>query len=140
LTRDRVGAMIAPMMHEEEYAIVKSLVPVAWADGVFAEKEMEMLVALLDAYRASEAQRAEILEYAKEKRTIDDINLQDLSAADRRVLLQQAVLLTFVDGEQAADEDAFLKQLASKLRIPDDESKQVMTEAAERAKKLLNLL
>jgi hypothetical protein len=132
--------MIAPMMQEEEFAIVKSLVPVAWADGVYAEKEKEMLEALLDAYRASETQKEAIREYAKEKKTIDDINLQDLSAADRRVLLQQAVLLTFVDGEQAPEEDAFLKQLGVKLRIPDDEAKQVMTEAAERAKKLLNLL
>jgi len=128
------------MMHEEEYAIVKSLVPVAWADGVFAEQEKEMLNALLDAYRASETQKAEIMEYAKEKRTIDDINLQDLSAADRRVLLQQAVLLTFADGEQATAEDEFLTALTKKLRIPDEEAKQVVTEASERAKKLLNLL
>jgi uncharacterized membrane protein YebE (DUF533 family) len=128
------------MMHEEEYAIVKSLVPVAWADGVFADKEKEMLHALLDAYRASETQKAEILEYAKEKRTLEDINLQDLSAADRRVLLQQAVLLTFVDGEQAKEEDEFLHALGKRLRIPDEEAKQTMHEAAERAKKLLNLL
>lgn len=128
------------MMHEEEYAIVKSLVPVAWADGVFAEQEREMLHALLDAYRASEAQKAEIMEYAKEKRTIDDINLQDLSAADRRVLLQQAVLLTYADGEQASSEDAFLTALTKKLRIPDEEAKNVVAEASERAKKLLNLL
>jgi uncharacterized tellurite resistance protein B-like protein len=128
------------MMHEEEYAIVKSLVPVAWADGVFADKEKEMLHALLDAYRASEAQKAELMEYAKEKRTIDDINMQDLSAADRRVLLQQAVLLTYADGEQAKEEDEFLTALTKKLRIPDDEAKQVVTEASERAKKLLNLL
>jgi uncharacterized tellurite resistance protein B-like protein len=140
LTGALVGAMIAHMMQEEEFAIVKSLVPVAWADGVYAEKEKEMLEALLEAYRASETQKEAIREYAKEKKTIDDINLQDLSAADRRVLLQQAVLLTFVDGEQAPEEDAFLKQLGAKLRIPDDEAKQVMTEAADRAKKLLNLL
>ena len=128
------------MMHEEEYAIVKSLVPVAWADGVFADKEKEMLQALLEAYRASEAQKAEIMEYAAEKRTIDDINLQDLSAGDRRVLLQQAVLLTYADGEQAKEEDEFLTALTKKLRIPEAEAKQVVTEASERAKKLLNLL
>ena len=128
------------MMHEEEYAIVKSLVPVAWADGVMADKEKEMLTALLEAYRASETQKAEILEYAKEKRTLEDINLQDLSAADRRVLLQQAVLLTFVDGEQAKEEDEFLTAMSKKLRIPDEEAKGVISEAAARAKKLLDLL
>ena len=87
-------------MHEQEYAIVHALVPVAWADGNFDAKEKEMLEALLDAYGASEEQKTQLREYAKEKRTLDDIHLQDLSAADRRVLLQNAVLMSFADGEQ----------------------------------------
>jgi uncharacterized tellurite resistance protein B-like protein len=127
-------------MHEQELAIVKALVPVAWADGKFAEQELECLKAFLDAYNASEEERKSILEYAKEKRTLDDINLQDLSADDRRILLQHAVLVSFADGEQAVEEDSFLRDLAQRLRIPDDEAKAVMTEAAARAKKNLNLL
>lgn len=127
-------------MHEEEFAIVRSLVPVAWADGEFAEKEKEMLEALLEAYGANEEQKAQLREYAKEKRTLDDIVLQDLSYGDRRVLLQCAVLLTFADGEQYAAESKFLHELAVKLRIPEDEAKQVIAEAETRAKKNLNLL
>src|SRR5687768_9432039 len=105
-------------MHEEEFAIVRGLVPVAWADGEFAEKEKEMLEALLDAYGANEQERTQLREYAKEKRTLDDINLQDLSAGDRRVLLQCAVLLTFADGEQHPAESKLLGELATHLRIP----------------------
>ncbi len=127
-------------MHEQEYAIVRALVPVAWADGEFADKEKEMLDALLDAYEASDAEKKALREYAKEKRTLEDIELQDLSASDRRVLLQHAVLLTFADGKQAAEEAKFLKDLAVKLRIPDEEAKAVVTEAEARAKKHLELL
>jgi DnaJ-domain-containing protein 1 len=127
-------------MNEEEFAIVRGLVPVAWADGSFADKEKEMLEALLDAYRASDEQKHALREYAKEKRTLDDINLQDLSAGDRRVLLQCAVLLSFADGEQHVSESQLLVELASKLRIPDDEAKHVIAEAEVRAKKNLNLL
>ncbi|MDF2694407.1 MAG: hypothetical protein K0S65_2790 [Labilithrix sp.] len=127
-------------MNEEEFAIVRGLVPVAWADGSFAEKEKEMLEALLDAYQASDDQKQALREYAKEKRTLDDINLQDLSAGDRRVLLQCAVLLSFADGEQHVSESELLVQLASKLRIPEDEAKHVIAEAETRAKKNLNLL
>lgn len=127
-------------MQEEEFAIVRSLVPVAWADGDFADTEKEMLEALLDAYGANDDQKAQLREYAKEKRTLEDIVLQDLSFGDRRVLLQCAVLLTFADGEQHAAESKLLHELAVKLRIPDDEAKQVISEAEARAKRNLNLL
>ena len=42
-------------MHEQDLAIVKGLVSVAWADGVFAEREREMLDALLEAYGANDS-------------------------------------------------------------------------------------
>jgi tellurite resistance protein len=127
-------------MHEQDIAIVKALVPVAWADGQFAEQEKETLEALLDAYDATDDEKTQLREYAKERRTIDDINLQDLSADDRRVLLQHAVLLSFADGDQSKDELDFLDKLAAKLKIPPDEAKAMMDAAAERAKKFLHIL
>jgi tellurite resistance protein len=127
-------------MHDETYAIIQALVPVAWADGDFAEKEKEMLDALLDAYEATPEEKKRLQEYAKEKRTLDDINLQDLSAGDRRVLLQHAVLLSFADGEQHPAESKLLTELATKLKVPAEEAKAVMAEAEARAKKNLKLL
>jgi uncharacterized tellurite resistance protein B-like protein len=127
-------------MNEEEFAIVRALVPVAWADGDFADKEKEMLEALLEAYGADDSQKGALREYAKDRRTIDDINLQDLSAGDRRVLLQCAVLLTFADGVQHASESRLLGELAVKLRIPEDEAKHVIADAETRAKKNIGLL
>ena len=127
-------------MHDGEFAIVRALVPVAWADGDFADKEREMLDGLLEAYGATDAERDQLREYAKEKRTLEDIDLQELSSADRRVLLQIAVLLTFADGHQHVDEVKIVNELATKLRIPDDESKAVIAAAEERAKKNLTLL
>ena len=127
-------------MQEETFALIQALVPIAWADGDFAAKEKEMLDALLDAYEATAEEKAKLQDYAKEKRTLEDINLQDLSAASRRVLLQHAVLLSFADGEQHATESKLIGELAIKLRIPEDEAKAVITEAEARAKKNLNLL
>src|SRR5438445_13706219 len=127
-------------MHEQDIAIVKALVPVAWADGQCAEQEKETLEALLDAYDATDDEKTQLREYAKERRTIDDINLQDLSADDRRVLLQHAVLLSFADGDQSQDELDFLDKLAAKLKIPADEAHAMMDAAAERAKKFLHIL
>ena len=127
-------------MHEQDIAIVKALVPVAWADGEFAEQEMETLEALLDAYSATDEERRALKEYAKVKRTLDDIELQELSADDRRVLLQHAVLLSFADGKQTPDEVELLEKLAAKLKIPDAEAQASMKAAAERAHKFLHLL
>jgi uncharacterized tellurite resistance protein B-like protein len=127
-------------MHEQDLAIVKALVPVAWADGVFADTERQMLDALLDAYRATDKEREILHEYAEQKRTLDDIDLQELSADDRRVLLQHAVLLTFADGDQSDGEVTMLKGLAQKLRIPESEASALMAAGAERAKKYLHLI
>jgi uncharacterized tellurite resistance protein B-like protein len=127
-------------MHEQDIAIVKALVPVAWADGEFAEQEMETIDALLDAYNATDDEKRAVKEYAKQKRTLDEIDLQELSADDRRVLLQHAVLLSFADGKQSPDEVEFLQRLVAKLKIPDAEAKTVMRCAAERARKFLHLL
>lgn len=127
-------------MHEQDIAIVKALVPVAWADGVFAQTEKEMLDALLDAYSATDKEKEILREYAATKRSLDDIELQNLSADDRRVLFQHAVLLTFADGDQSKDEVGMLDELAKKLRLADDETKALMKTGAERAKKYLHLL
>jgi tellurite resistance protein len=127
-------------MDEQDIAIVKGLIPVAWADGVFEDREREMVDAVLDAYRASDAQKSAIHDYAKERRTLDDIELSDLSADDRRILLQHAVLLSFADGAQSTEEAAILKALAQKLRIPDDEAQALLDAGAERAKRYLHLM
>jgi uncharacterized tellurite resistance protein B-like protein len=127
-------------MHEQDLAIVKALVSVAWADGVFADRERQMLDALMDAYGAAPEERKALSLYAAQRRTLDDINPQDLSADDRRVLLQHAVLLTFADGAQATDETEMLAALSAKLRIPEDEAKALIDAGATRAKKSLHLL
>ena len=127
-------------MHEQDMAIVKALVPVAWADGVFDVKEKEMLEALLDAFQASDDEKKEMRDYASHEKTIDDINLQDLSADDRRLLLQHAVFLTFVDGEQGDPERAFLEKLVERLKLPKEEADELSEMSAARAKRLLELL
>jgi uncharacterized tellurite resistance protein B-like protein len=127
-------------MHEQNMAIVKSLVSVAWADGVFADAEKEMVEALIAAFEATDDEARQIRAYAAEKRSIDDIPVTDLSSDDRRLLVQHAVLLTYVDGQQAESEKQFIDALCEKLRIPAAEAKDLVEAAAARAKRFLNLL
>lgn len=127
-------------MHEYNMAILKSLVSVAWADGHFAEKEREMVEALITAFDANEEQAKEVRDYAAEKKTLNDMPIDELSDDDRRVLLQHAVLLTWVDGEQHDDEKKVLDELCSQLGLPEAEAADLVKHANERAKRFLKLL
>lgn len=127
-------------MHEQDFAIVKALVPVAWADGEFAEREKQTLEALLDAFGADDVEREQVRAFAEKKRTLDDIDLSSLSADDRRILLQHAVLMSFADGKQDEAERKLLDELAKRLKVPDAEAKAILEAAAARAQKLLHLL
>lgn len=127
-------------MHEQNLAILKGLVSVAWADGRVAEEELEVIEALLDAFEATPSEAREVREFAKTPKTLDDVPLTDMSHDDRRVLLQHAVLLTYIDGEQHEQEKKLLEGLCEKLRIPSLEAKGIIESASERAKHFLNLL
>lgn len=127
-------------MQEHQEAMIKSLVAVAWADGRVDGEETEVIEALLSAFEIDGADADHIREYAKQPRTLDDVPLTDLSASDRRALLQHAVILTFIDGHQSDEEKAVLNDLVQRLRLPDAEAKVLLEASEQRAKRLLSLL
>ncbi len=127
-------------MHEENMAILKALVPVAWADGKFADQEKEVLDALLEAFGASDEEAIELRTYAETPRNVDDIPITDLSFDDRRVLLQHAVFLSFADGDPSDPEVKLIDAMVEKLRIPSEEATALREAASDRAKRYLNVL
>ncbi len=127
-------------MHEENMAILKGLVCVAWADGRIAGEESEIIDGLLGAFEATPTERRALQLFAKEPRDIADVPIHELSYDDRRVLLQHAVLVTFVDGEQHEKEKKLIDKLCEVLRIPAIEAKGIIFAAEERAKSMLNRL
>jgi len=120
--------------------MVKSLVAVAWADGRLHAYEAQLIEALLLAFELDEDTANALRAYAAQPRVLEDIPLHDLSADDRRLLLQHAVLLTYVDGEQSAEERALLYVLAGRLRVSESEARPLMERAARRAERLKILL
>jgi len=127
-------------MHAQDLAIVRGLVSVAWADERIADEEQQVLDALLAAYGASPSETRELRKYAEKRHTLEDIELTELGADDRRVLLQHAVLLTFIDGEQHQKEKDLLEDLVTRLRIPPVEAQRVIGVAEQRARSLLDQL
>ena len=124
-------------MHEQDKAILEGLVCVAWSDGTFEDREKEMLDALLEGFGATEEEQKEVRDWADTPRKLEDIPLNELSFGDRRTLYAHAVVLTWVDGDQADSEVAFLEQLREQLRITEDEGKEIFSVSSARAKQLL---
>jgi tellurite resistance protein len=127
-------------VHPQDLAIVKGLVSVAWADGHIAAEESEIISSLLDAYAATPTERREIELFARQPRTLEDVPIHDLSHDDRRVLLQHAVLISFVDGSQDEKEKRLIDELCEVLRIPAVEARGIVRAAEERAKSMLERL
>lgn len=128
------------VMHEQDLAILKGLVSVAWADGRVDDTETEIIDALLEAFEATASEAHEVRRYAATERGIEDVPIAELSYDDRRVLLQHAVFLTLADGEQAETEKKLLDELCRKLRIPEVEAKGIISMAERRAKEMRKLL
>jgi tellurite resistance protein len=127
-------------MHDQNMAILKGLVSVAWADGRVQKEELEVIEGLLAAFGATPSEVYEIRKYAQEERKLEDIPLTDLSFDDRRLLLQHAVLLTFIDGEQHEKEKRIISDLCEYLRIPALEARGIIDVSEGRARSMLGLL
>lgn len=127
-------------MQDAQEAMLKSLVAVAWADGRLENEETEVIEALISAFGVEGEPAESIRAFAKTPKSIDDVPITELSASDRRVLLQHAVIVTYIDGTQSDKEREVLDALIAKLRVPAEEAKQILDDAETRAKRLLSLL
>jgi uncharacterized tellurite resistance protein B-like protein len=114
-------------MTPSEKNIVKCLVAIAWADGKVAAPEAGVIEGMLCGFDASEAEERELLQYAKQKRTlVDDAPIKELSREDRELLLANAALLTHADGEQSDEEQGLLQRLIGLLEFSEADAKQIL--------------
>ena len=122
-------------MTPNEKSIVKGLVAVAWADGSVEAPEAGVFEGLLFAFDATDEEEAEILEYAKTRRTLQDIPLDALSADDRALLLGNAALLICADGVETDAERTLLRDLTRLLEIGGPEADKIISGARAGAKR-----
>jgi tellurite resistance protein len=114
-------------MTPNEKNIVKCLVAIAWADGKVAAPEAGVIEGMLCGFDASDEEEREILQFAKQKRTLAaDAPIADLNREDRELLLANAALLTHADGEQSDDERALLQKLIGLLELSEADAQQIL--------------
>lgn len=121
-------------MQDHQRAMLKSLVAVAWADNDLHAHERAVIDALIAAYELNADEAKEILAFADTKPNLDQIDLTELSASDRRALIQTATMLTYADGEQSDSERALLTELSKRLKLDPAEAKTLIEAAEARAK------
>ena len=113
-------------------AMLKSLVAVAWADGRIENEETEVIEALISAFGVEGCASCVIREYAKTPKSINDVPTTELSASDRRVLLQHAVIVTYIGPlhVKLEREDGAIFQIASDPH-PDHPSEFYLDKAGD---------
>jgi len=122
----------------EALAALKTLVTVAWADGKIAPGEQELLGALIESAGLSAGELASLQAFASEPRSLADAPVERLGEAARRDVLERAVMLSLIDGDEHPDEKRILADLAARLGLPDAE--QVLASGAARARRMRELL
>ncbi len=125
------------MLTVEKKSILQLLIALAWADGHVDEEEIDVIKALIDAFNADETESKEILEWAKVKRTLDEVDITSLTTSDLTLTLQYGVLLAHIDGEFSKSEAGAINDLIKKCGLSQEEAKPLLDSAAAFAKSLL---
>jgi tellurite resistance protein len=113
-------------MTPSEKKVVKSLVAVAWADGKVAQPERHVIEGLLAGFDASDDEEKEVLEYARQRRTLADVPVSDLNEEERELLLANAALLTHADGDQSDGEKDLLDKLIGLLGFSKEDAGKIL--------------
>ncbi len=128
------------MLDDKKKKLLRLLVALAWADGRVDQEEMEVVEAMLDAFGAEKGEGDDIREWAKQPRSLDEIDVSDITEDDAELVLFQAVFLTFIDGEQSKEEIDLLNTFSAKIGLSPDRAKTVLDRATLKAKELLPVL
>ena len=128
------------MLDDTRKKLLKLLVALAWADGKVDEEELEVVEAMFDTFEADKTTAEEIRQWAKTPRSLDDVDVKGLAKEDAELVLYQAVLLTYIDGEQTEKEIKLLDDFMVKLGLEKEESEPILKRATERATELLPIL
>ena len=115
-------------MTPQQKNIVKSLIAVAWADGKLEQIESGVIEGLLCGFDASDAEERELLDYARQRRTLsEDLPLSELRRDDRELVLSNAALIIQADGKKTRGELQLLEQLSTLLGFSDAEARAILS-------------
>jgi tellurite resistance protein len=128
------------MLSDDKKTCLKLLVAMAWADGRVEAEEMEVVEAMIDGFGAEPGEAEELRKWAATPRSFEDVDTGGLTRSDAELVLQQAVLLTFIDGEQSPEELELLDALRVRVGLDKDAAAPILERATAFAHELLPVL
>lgn len=113
-------------MPNAKVAVLKAVVCVAWADGLFKDPERRALEGVLAACHLSPEEAAEVRTYAAQPRTLAELDIRGLSAEDRRAVVLHAVALAHADNDYSLLEQHAVLGLCERLGLPAAETQSLV--------------
>jgi tellurite resistance protein len=119
-------------MPNRNILILKAIVCVAWADGLFKDAERRALDGVIAACGLTPEEAAEVRAYAAMPRTLRDVDLRGLTAEDRQAVVLHAVALAHADNDFSAPERQTIQGLCERLGMSPEETHKLMVAANTR--------
>jgi tellurite resistance protein len=119
-------------MANRNIPILKAVVCVAWADGLFKDPERRALEGVLAASDLTPEEAAEIRAYAAKPRTLGDLDTRGLQAEDRRAIVLHAVALAHADNDYSPPERQLIVGLCERLGLSSEETNMLVGVASSR--------
>ena len=119
-------------MPNRNLPILKAVVCVAWADGLFKDPERRALEGVIAACDLTPEEAAEIRAYAARPRTLADLDTRGLLPEDRKAIVLHAVALANADNDYSPPERNLIIGLCERLGMSPEETNQMVGTANRR--------
>jgi tellurite resistance protein len=120
----------APM---SRLAVLKTLACVAWADERIASREQALLEGFAERWGLTEPELDELREFGRHHRTLDEAPLDELEDDEKQSVVEQAVMLALIDGDDDPKERAVIVDLVTRLGV---DATALVKSAVERMRRI----
>jgi len=119
-------------MANPNVAIMKTVVCVAWADGLFKDQERRALEGLLAAAQLTPEEVDELRRYAAEPRTLADVDTSVLTPEDCKKVVILAVALAHADYDYSFVERQTILKMCERMGFSPSETHTLLSRANAR--------
>ncbi len=136
-SRDEIdGKNINPKSHIEIEAqlreeMILAFAALIWADDYIADIERQVIEKYIEQTGLSDAKQNQLLKRIDEPIHVAHLKLSFVSEIIRSYLLEQLILLSLINNQEAWQEKELIEQIAHQLCLPDDELEALYCYVAE---------
>jgi tellurite resistance protein len=108
-------ALLHHLSRQEKLDLVRIMIALAWVDGVITPEERQLITQQIEWAGLEPSAVLELELRLQRSFSLGELSLSPMDKGARQFVLEQAVLVTLVDDDQADSELAALEELATRL-------------------------